>query len=207
MTDLETFERAVYGRAPNRVALLAGILWKLATGEIADNVAAGAPVADPRLLRLASAIAALMADPTVTIGPELFDSLSFLAPDLRRLFQGTGFSGPDFILRALSPEGLSAELLAARLPLLSLDSELAWPPEFLTELPAGTAQQALAHLIASKPIMSLRGQERRNALLDCAAVERLTRHDLIESSAERLRLTPAGMPLLDAVLREITLAD
>ena len=43
------------------------------------------------------------------------------------------------------------------------------------------------------------------ALLDPAAVDRLARHGLIETSPERLRLTAAGMPLLDAVLREITL--
>jgi oxygen-independent coproporphyrinogen-3 oxidase len=43
-------------------------------------------------------------------------------------------------------------------------------------------------------------------LLDAGAVERLTGHGLIERSENRLRLTDAGMPLLDAVLREITRA-
>jgi oxygen-independent coproporphyrinogen-3 oxidase len=44
------------------------------------------------------------------------------------------------------------------------------------------------------------------ALLDMAAVDRLAGHGLIERTENRLRLTDAGMPLLDAVLREITLA-
>jgi len=42
------------------------------------------------------------------------------------------------------------------------------------------------------------------ALLDGPAVERLTVHGLIERDDDRLRLTEAGAPLLDAVLREIT---
>lgn len=168
MTDLATFEHAVYSRAPNRVDLLARILLQLATGEVVENKAAGSPAPDPRLLRLASAISALMADPTVEIRPDQYDRLSFLAADLRRLFQGTGFDGTDFILGALSPRGLSSGLLAGRLPLLSLDSNIAWPPEFLAELPASAAQQTLAHLLASKPIMSPRGQERRDQLLDFA---------------------------------------
>ncbi|MGN6268331.1 MAG: radical SAM family heme chaperone HemW [Sphingomonas sp.] len=44
------------------------------------------------------------------------------------------------------------------------------------------------------------------ALLDEPAVDRLARHGLIEHSPERLRLSAAGMPLLDAVLREISRA-
>ena len=44
------------------------------------------------------------------------------------------------------------------------------------------------------------------ALLDAGAVDRLAGHGLIERSENRLRLTDAGMPLLDAVLREITRA-
>jgi oxygen-independent coproporphyrinogen-3 oxidase len=44
------------------------------------------------------------------------------------------------------------------------------------------------------------------ALLDAGAVDRLAGHGLIERTSNRLRLTDAGMPLLDAVLREITLA-
>ncbi|MBW8745280.1 MAG: hypothetical protein JF628_13240 [Sphingomonas sp.] len=168
MTDLATFERAVYSRAPNRVDLLAEILLDLATGKIADNAAAGAVIPDARLLRLASAISALMADPTVEIGPDHYDRMSFVVGDLRRLFQATGFEGTDFILRALSPESISSDLLARRLPLLSLDSDLSWPPDFLDTLSPRAAQQTLAHLIATKPVMTQRGQARRDQLLDHA---------------------------------------
>jgi len=69
MTDLATFERAAYGRAPNRVDLLADILIALATGKIVDEAAAGAVVPDPRLLRLAAAISAVMAEPRLSQSP------------------------------------------------------------------------------------------------------------------------------------------
>ena len=168
MTDLATFERAVHSRALNRVDLLAEILVDLATGKVADNVAAGAAVPDARLLRLASAIAALMADPTTTIEQNQLDRMTPVVSDLHRLFQATGFGGTDFVLRTLSQEGISPELLAQRLPLLSLDSELSWPPDFLDTLPPRTAQQVLAFLIGTKPVMTRLGQARRDRLLDHA---------------------------------------
>lgn len=169
MSDLAAFERAVYSRAPNRIELLRGMLMALATGQFVDETAAGAALPDPRLLRLAGAIATLMADPTVEIGQDDYDRMSFVVTDLRRLFQTIGHPNSDFVLQALSPDGISSELLAQRLPLLSLDSGLGWPPEFLDTLSPRTAQQTLAHLIASKPVMTRRGQEKRDRLLDHAA--------------------------------------
>ena len=167
MIDLATFERAAYGRAPNRVDLLADILLALATGKVADDAASGGSP-DQRLLRLAAAIAAVLADPTVAISQDQYDRMSFVVSDLRRLFQATGFDGTDFILRALSQGGMSSQLLASRLPLVSLESELAWPPEFLSSLPPSASQQTLAHLISTKPVMSARGQARRDKLLEYA---------------------------------------
>jgi hypothetical protein len=169
MSDLVTFERAVYSRAPNRIDLLREVLMALATGKLIDDMAAGAASPDPRLLRLAGAIAALMADPGVEIGEDDYNRISFLVPDARRLFQAIGHLNSDFALQALSPEGMSPELLAQRLPLLSLDSGLGWPPEFLDTLPPRAAQQTLAHLIASKPVLTPRGQDRRDRLLDHAS--------------------------------------
>jgi len=206
MTDLATFERAVYGRAPNRVDLLADILVDLATGKVADSAAAGAPVPDARLLRLAGAIAALMADPTAEIGPEHYDRLSFVVGDLRRLFQGTGFDGTDFLLRALSPDTISSDLLARRLPLLSLDSDLAWPPDFLDTLPPRAAQQTLAHLIATKPVMTARGQKRRDQLLDHAgsmapADWPCSVHHLVLIAAAWMLCSYAGTPNKHAIKR------
>jgi len=167
MIDLATFERAAYGRAPNRVDLLADILVALATGKVADDAASGGSP-DQRLPRLAAAIAAVLADPTVAISQDQYDRMSFVVSDLRRLFQATGFDGTDFILRALSQGGMSSQLLASRLPLVSLESELAWPPEFLSSLPPSAAQQTLAHLISTKPVMSARAQARRDKLLEYA---------------------------------------
>jgi glycosyltransferase involved in cell wall biosynthesis len=166
MTDLATFERAAYGRALNRVDLLAEILLDLATGKIVPAAVAGAAIPDAQLSRLASAIAAILADPDVVISQAQYDRMSFVVNDLRRLFQATGFEGTDFLLRALSEGGISTALLASRLPLLSLDSELAWPPEFLASLPPSAAQQVLASLISTKPVTSARAQARRDQLLD-----------------------------------------
>lgn len=166
MTDLATFERAAYGRASNRVDLLAEILLDLATGKIVPAAVAGAAIPDAQLSRLASAIAAILADPDVVISQAQYDRMSFVVNDLRRLFQATGFEGTDFLLRALSEGGISTALLASRLPLLSLDSELAWPPEFLASLPPSAAQQVLASLISTKPVTSARAQARRDQLLD-----------------------------------------
>ena len=169
MTDLATFERAVYSRALNRVDLLAEVLVELATGQIVESAAAASAVPDPRLLRLAAAIAALMADPTVEISEAQYDRMTPVVGDLQRLFQATGFGGTDFLLRALSQDSISSDLLARRLPLLALDSGLSWPPDFLDTLPPRAAQQTLANLIATKPVLSLRGQARRDQLLDYVA--------------------------------------
>jgi hypothetical protein len=169
MSELVSFERAVYDRAPNRIDLLRRTLLALATGNLIEAAAASTALPDPRLLRLAGAIAALMADPTVEISESDYDRMSFLVPDLRRLFQAIGHLNSDFVLQACSPEGISSELLAQRLPLLSLDSGLGWPPEFLDTLSPRAAQQTLAQLIASKPLLTRSGQERRDRLLDHAS--------------------------------------
>lgn len=77
--------------------------------------------------------------------------------------------------------------------------------------PRAQATEALVMGLRLSEGVALEALRRRGidvaALLDRAAIDRLAGHGLIESSAERLRLTPTGMPLLDAVLREITLAD
>jgi oxygen-independent coproporphyrinogen-3 oxidase len=44
------------------------------------------------------------------------------------------------------------------------------------------------------------------AILDPVAVQRLADTGLVERTPTRLRLTDAGMPLLDAVLREVSRA-
>ena len=74
--------------------------------------------------------------------------------------------------------------------------------------PAAQATEALVMGLRLEEGVALDGLARRGvdvaALFDRQAVDRLARHGLIERSPERLRLTAAGMPLLDAVLREIT---
>jgi oxygen-independent coproporphyrinogen-3 oxidase len=44
---------------------------------------------------------------------------------------------------------------------------------------------------------------RIDGAFDPAAADKLAKHGLIERTPERLRVLPAGMPVLDAILREI----
>jgi hypothetical protein len=170
VTDLVGFERAAYSRAPDRVASLYAALREFVVGSLVENEARpdSKPTPDTMMRRLASAIAAVMADPEVRLSPEEADRLFALGPDLVRLLALT-FGNSDFLFRALAGnDRISAAVLQARLPLIALDTDIAWPPEFLASLPPRQGQQALAQLIASKPIMSPRAEARRDQLLEFA---------------------------------------
>jgi hypothetical protein len=52
--------------------------------------------------------------------------------------------------------------------LLSLDSSFDWPAELMAKAPPRIALQLLASLISTKPVMSVKGQARRDRLLDYA---------------------------------------
>ena len=171
MTDLVGFERAAYSRAPDRVACMTDALRNLALGTLVADEARPEPQVpqDVILRRLAAAITTVMADPTVVLGEDELDRLLVLSTELARLFQIMGFGGTDFILRALAGgNGIPGSVLAGRLPLLSLETEIDWPPEFLASLPPRLGQQTLAHLVGSKPVMSARGQARLDRLLEYA---------------------------------------
>ena len=158
MTDLVTFERAAYSRAPDRADLLYAALRAFVVGSLVENAAQpdSKPAADAMMRRLASAIAAVMADPEVRLSSEQTDQLFALGPDLVRLLT-LAFGNSDFLLRALAgSDRISGAVLQARLPLIALDTDIGWPPEFLASLLPRQGQQALAQLIASKPIMSPR---------------------------------------------------
>ncbi|HWI85573.1 MAG TPA: hypothetical protein VNT42_04515 [Sphingomonas sp.] len=171
MTDLVGLERAAYSRAPDRVTLLYRCLRAFALGKLLENAAQPESVIAQEVMirRLVSATGAVMADPTTIITPAEMDRLIVLAPELARMFEIAGTGGTDFIFRALAGSDLfSSAILAARLPLLNLDTQIAWPPEFLAGLPPHVCQQALAQLVASKPIMSPRAQTRLDRLLEFA---------------------------------------
>jgi hypothetical protein len=172
MTDLVGFERGAYGRAADRVGRIRDALLALALGTLVeDKSRPDAPVDQEAVLRrLAAAIAAILADPDASFTPEQLDAIMPLAPDLARLFQVAQFGGADFILRALGrlDGAIPKSVLARRLPLLALDNAIEWPPAFLSALSPREAQLTLAQLIANKPVMTMRGQKRRDALLDFA---------------------------------------
>jgi hypothetical protein len=171
MTDLVVFERAAFARAPDRVALLRDVLMAFTTGKLVENAAQPDSVLPPETMirRLTTAIAAVLGDPSAKLSAEDMDRLFVLAPELQRLMQTAGFQGSDFLFRALAgSDRISGTILAERLPLLALDSSIPWPPEFLAGLPPRLAQQTLAQLVGTKPIMSARAQERLDALLEFA---------------------------------------
>ena len=172
MSDLISFERAVYGRAPDRLARMFVVLRAMATGSlIEDRARRDAPIDRAAIIRrLAAALTALFADPTMEIDAQSADRLMPLASTMRQVFDLAGGEGADLILRLLgdAPPGSPAGQVAKRFALLSLDSRFDWTAKLLSSAPPRLGQQLLASLIATKPVMTARGQRRRDGLLEQA---------------------------------------
>lgn len=172
MSDLVGFERAAYRREPDRVRCMIDTLWALALSRLVEDAAdPSSKDADqaPLLLRLATAIAAVVAEPDFTLSDAEMDELFLLSSSIKNLFAALPFGNTDFILRATGERrGISRDALAGRLPFLSMDSEIRWPPAMLGSLPPARAQQFLAQMLGTKPILTMAGQARFEALLDYA---------------------------------------
>ena len=212
MSDLISFERAVYGRATDRVARLPVVLRAVATGSLVDDVARPHAPIDPAAIvcRLAAAITALFADPAMELDADTADRLAPLLNTMRQIFELAGGEGLDLVLRLLgdAPAGSPPGQLAKRLVLLSLDSRFEWPVETLSVAPPRLAQQLLASLVATKPVTTRRGQERLDRLLDhasaIAAAEfpRSLDHLVMVSSAWML-CSYAGTPEKHMIKRQL----
>jgi hypothetical protein len=173
MSDLAGLERAAYGRASDRVDRMIGALRALAIGTLVEDQANALPAPAEQsavITRMAAAIAAILAEPTLTLTEKQHNQMFVLAPNLTRLFQVAGFDGTDFILRALGREDgdIPAAVLAERPMLISLDSTIDWTPELVATLEPSLALQAIAQLASTNPVMTLKGQERRDDLLEQA---------------------------------------
>jgi len=173
MGDLIGFERAAYGRAHDRVGQMIALLHDLTTGTLVDDAARpDAPAERGAVIgRLASAILAVLADPQTEISDAEADRLMLVAGTLARLFELARLGGLDSILRVVgnAPRGAPQGQLNKRFALLSLESRAGWNEKLLLAAPPRLGQQLLAQLVATKPVMTLRGQQRRERLLEIAA--------------------------------------
>lgn len=194
MTDLVSFERAAYGRTADRVGLLITALLAVVRDQLIEDKAGvqASATEEMRIDRLAGAVASVLADPQLVFTDADLDRLMVMGPPLVTLLQASGFGGPDFILGALGgPEGVSSRVLMNRPMLLALDSAIAWPPELLADFEPRLALLTLVHLIANKPVLTLRGQMRRDHLLDFA--DRLKPADLPRSPDHLVHVASAWM--------------
>lgn len=189
--DLAGLERAAFNREPDRWAKVLAGLSRLVARPLTGDEPADVPI------RFATAVATVVADPTVE--PTLAQLLEGLVyrQELENLVRASALGSFDPVLRAMgfSPRGGPPALktvpparLAAATLLLSLDSDVEFGPDDLLALRSELAQAAYISLVATKPVVSELGAERREAFL-----------------AEAHRLRPA--PLRPAVNNLVALSS
>ncbi|RAK59969.1 hypothetical protein DJ021_09210 [Phenylobacterium hankyongense] len=171
MIDLPALERSVFGRQPDRWRQALAQIQQLAGPAFADLSPAEALSAKARL---AAVIGAVLADPTVELpAEEILSALPF-RQGLANLAAASAFGSFDHLLRAMglpdaggapTTDPVSPAVLAKAVLLLTLDSAVDFTPEDLLALPPALAQMAFISHVASKPVATVRGMDRRNALL------------------------------------------
>lgn len=179
--DLAGLEHAALNRTSDRWPRLLAALRGLV-------VAAGQPDFDVTGFgaRLANAAGTIVADPELSPTVEqLLEALIF-RQELENLVRAGPLGSFDHVLRAMGfqPRGgapavraVEAGRLARATLLLSLDSDVEFGPDDILALRSDLAQVAYISLVATKPVVSTLGAERREAFL-----------------AEAHRLRPAPLP-------------
>ncbi len=168
MIALEPIERAQAERAPGRIGAVIAALEALERGE------GFADAATPALgyNRLASALAAILADRQAAISPEERGKLLLYNTIIANLFAASGFGNAGAALAAVYPfRGLPADpdLLDRFLPLLGQDAPVEVDIDQLLALPPPQALlMALSHA-AGRPVLTPTGAARREAVLAKAA--------------------------------------
>lgn len=210
--DLVSFERAVHGRAADRLARLIPALRSMIVGQLAPDVARPAAPADRAMMirRLAAAITTLFVDPEIELDADTADRLAPLLSGLRQILDLAGNGGADHVLQLLgdAPAGSTPGQIAKRFALLTLDSGFDWSVDMLGNAPARLAPQLIASLVATKPVMTERGQRRRDQLLEfvpslkLADYPRSLDHLVMISSAWML-CSYAGTPAKHAIKRQL----
>ncbi|MEO8113978.1 MAG: hypothetical protein ABI655_06335 [Phenylobacterium sp.] len=171
MIDLAGLESAALNRHPDRWARALRAL----NGLVEAAAGPASPFASQEIsTRLVAALGAILTDPALQ--PSVDDILALLPlrQDLEHLAGASAFGRTDFLLRAMgladgetTPAGgpIPPERLARAAPLLALDSGMAFGAEDIFSLPPALAQMVFASLVATKPVATLAGAARRDALL------------------------------------------
>jgi hypothetical protein len=178
MVAVVPFERASYTRQADRVNLMLSTIRAMGVAsEIVEDGAADTSNAASIATRMAAALVSVLADPQAPLSDFQRQIIWPSKQTVDNIFQASTFATADFALRAMGPpnwanlKGLSPpEQLEAekRLALLSLDSDLDFPVEAILDLPPQLALLVLTGLVASGPILTKRGEERRERLLALA---------------------------------------
>lgn len=201
MSQLDAFERAAYGRRPDRVELLLACLRAAAMGVLTES-----PPSTGSTLwsRLAAATAAVFGDPELSLSARDVERVLVFKSTLDNVFRASAFGSADFVLRAIADQTGGVEALpaddTARLLLQSLDSEHEMPLEALLDLPPSLAVQAVAALLSTKPVGTRAGQARRDRLAALGA--RLQPADIPPTLDSLVTLTRAWMICSYASIRE-----
>ncbi len=180
MSDLVSLERAAFPPSPDAVAVLRDVMYALSTGRLVEDRAAGQTVLEPTAAvctRLAAAIFAIMLAPAARFRAEDYVRLAVTHTALVNALGSSGFGGADHVLRRMgpprrtSPERTASAELGAYFRYFSLfgfDSAVELDLAELLAAPPDIALLSYLKLAASKPIETLRGHERRDALLGLA---------------------------------------
>ncbi|MBR7619495.1 hypothetical protein JKL49_08860 [Phenylobacterium sp. 20VBR1] len=151
MLDVSELEAACYARTGDRVVAVLRILEGLITArELSD------PDQIRGYTRLAAAVGAVLADPAVQPTPDEMASLIFAQGPMSNLFRASAFGGSDH-LRAL----LSDQLLS----LLSIDSESPMDIGERLEKAGPLALLVALTAVATVPLLTAQGEERREDAL------------------------------------------
>jgi hypothetical protein len=180
MSDLVSLERAAFKRPPDAVRILRQVATDLATGSLVADRSVDKNVVEPTTricTRLAAAVIAILLAPSTRIRPEDYARLSVTHTALLNAIGASGFGSADHALELL---GVPARKTAERTGPAEIDAYLRYFSLFgfdsaveldLAELLAAPADLALLSymkLLALKPIATMLGHERRDALLALA---------------------------------------
>jgi len=178
--DLTSLEQAVYRRDRNAAwPRLLEVLWELASQPIQDGAAPATSQAERKVLytRLAAAMVSLLADPDTTLTDGLYRQLLVLGNVTSNVFAASDFRSTDHALRCMGAlpgvgqchtfDGPQAS--AKFHALYSLDSSAGLDFSSMLRKPAGVRLLLVLKYLATKPVLTLAGHQRREALLDAAA--------------------------------------
>jgi hypothetical protein len=203
MSDLVSLERAAFQRPPNAAQVLRQALTALATGSLANDRAQSTTALDPTpqvCTRLAAAVVAIVLAPSTGITAEDYARLAPAHTALVNALGASGFGGADHALalmgspRRSTPDRSTAAELDAYLRYFTLfgpDCEAEIDMAEVLAAPPAIALLTYLKLLAVKPIATLRGHERRDALL--ALADRLPRARLPATADHLVLLGNAWM--------------